>query len=236
MERQDGRVSDHGRFFVAGMLVFGLLAFLASRSAVVLHKFELPFLLAQAKIFSKYLLSEEYQTELHRIENILRIVDGEVAKRGGYARIRAGALRKAMLTSSKRTRNTTRFLTCILLCLLGLPVVMRAVRANRRLYDHRENVLVQTRKGVEGFLAVTGRHLDPDRAVRLRNMPTAENLADAFSAVRMRVNIPCSLVARLFPRGTKERMVLLGYGKERVAFAVEKTADRVGGNKEREEI
>ena len=231
VERQDGRVSDQGIFFVAGIFVFGLLACFASRSAVVLHRIELPLLRTQAKIFSRYLISKDHEMELRRIETILGIVDSEVAKTGSYARIKTEVLRKAMINASKQTKNTTGILACVPLCSLGSLVAIRAVRVRRRLYDRRENVRPSGRKGVEGFLGVTGRYLKPDAAARLRKAPTPENLADAFSAVRMEVNIPCSVVARLFPRGTKERMVLLGYGKVRVAFAGEEMRNEVCRNK-----
>ncbi len=221
MERQDGRVSDQGMFFVAGIFVFGVLAFFASRSPVVLHRIELPLLRAEAKIFTCCPTGEAHGMELSRIENILAILDTEVARTGNYTRINGRALRKAMTSASRRTRRTGRILACTLMCMLGSLVMAQVFRVRRRLYDSRESVRTTGKRGIEGFLRVTERHLDPDMRALLSRAPTPENLIDAFSAVRAKVNIPCSVVARLFERGTRERMALLGYGKTQVVFADE---------------
>lgn len=221
MERQDGKVSDHGVFFVAGIFVFGVLVFFASRSPVVLHRIELPLLRIQAKIYSYCPIGGDRGMELPRIENIFAIVDAEVARTGNYGRINTKALRKAMIAASASTRSATRIVSCTLVFALGSLVAIRTVRSRRRLYDHRENVRIAGGKGVEGFLRVAGRHLDPDMAARLSRAPTPERLAEAFGAVREKVNMPCSVVARLFERGTRERMALLEYGKARVTFAEE---------------
>jgi len=236
VDRQDGRVSDHGVFFVAGIFMFGLLAYCASRSAVVVHRVELPLLREQARIYSRFPLGRDHEMELRRIENILRIVDGEIARRGNYARIKAAVLRKAMINASGRTAKTTLILTCIILCSMGSFILIQAVRVHRRLYDSRENVRVSRRRGVEGFLGVAGRHLKPGMEARLREAPTPENLAEAFGVVRMKVNIPCSVVARLFPPETKERMALLGYGKVGVIFADEGMRDEACRKKKGKEI
>jgi hypothetical protein len=236
VERQDGKASDHGIFFVAGIFVLGLLAFVASRSPVVLHRIELPLLRIQAKIYSCFPIGEDHGTELLRIENILAIVDAEVARTGNYGRINTKALGKAMTAASRSTKSTTRILSCTLVCVLGSLVAIRTVRVRRRLHDNRENVLVGRRQGVEGFLQVTGRYLEPDTAVHLSREPTPERLADAFSAVRAKVNIPCSVVARLFERGSRERMALLGYGKVSVTFADEKMDAGICRNKSGKEI
>jgi len=222
VERQDGRVSDHAVYFVAGIVIFGLLAYLASRSAVVLHKVDLPTLRMQAKTFS-LLPGDDHAIELLRIANISRIVDTEVARRGSYERIRAAALRKAITDASGKTRNTMRILVCVLLGSLGSLVTIRTARAHGRLHDSRENVRLSERAGVEGFIRIVGRYIDPGMAARLKESPTSENLADAFRVARDRVNIPCSTVARLFPKGTPERMALLEYGKVHVRFAVDAT-------------
>jgi len=230
VERQDGRVSDQGIFFVAGIFVFGVLAFLASRSAVVLHRIELPLLRAEARILTCCPMGEVHGMELSRIEDILAIVDTEVARTGNYARINGGALRRAMTSASRRTRRTERVLACTLLCLLGFPVMARTFRARRRLYDSRESARAPGGRGIEGFLRVTEKHLDPGMKALLSKAPTPENLIDAFTQVRAKVNIPCSVVARLFGRGTRERMALLGYGKTRVAFADEEMGRRICRN------
>ncbi len=236
MERQDGRVSDHGIFFVAGIFIFGILAFFAFRSPVALHRIELPLLRVQAHIFSCCPIGEDHGMELRRIEHIIAIVDTEVERTGNYSRINAGALRKAVIAASRRTKRTVRILTCVLLCVLGSFVAMRIARVRGRLYDRRENVRVRGGSGVEGFLRVAGRHLEPDTAARLKKAPTPEDLADAFAAVRKKVNIPCSVVGRLFAKGTRERMVLLGYGKVRVAFAGEEMGGEIYRNKNGKEV
>jgi hypothetical protein len=236
VERQDGKVSDHGIFLVAGIFVLGVLAFLASRSPVVLHKIELPLLRIQAKIYSCCPIGEGQGMELRRIEHIIAIVDTEVERTGNYSRINAGALRKATVAASGRTKGTGRVLTCILLCGVGSFVAIRTARVRGRLYDSRENVRVPRRMEIEGFLGMTGRYLEPDTAACLKKAPTPENLADAFSSVRTKVNMPCSVVARLFKPGTPERMALLGYGKVRVTFAREETDGGICGNKNGKEI
>ncbi|HOD76062.1 MAG TPA: hypothetical protein PKJ17_08545 [Syntrophorhabdaceae bacterium] len=236
MERQDGKASDHGIFFVAGIFVLGLLGFFASRSPVVLHRIELPLLRIQAKIYSCCPTGEGHAMELLRIENILAIVDREVGRTGNYGRISTKALGKAMTAASERTKRTTRILSCALVCALGSLVAIRSVRVRRRLHDNRENVRFSRRKGVEGFLQVAGRYLEPDMAVRLGSAPTPEKLADAFGVVRAKVNMPCSVVARLFERGTRERMALLQYGKVRVTFADEETDGGIRRNKIEKEI
>jgi len=43
-------------------------------------------------------------------------------------------------------------------------------------------------------------------------------LGDAFNTAREKVNIPCSVAARLFPKGFRERLVLLEYGKTKVVI------------------
>lgn len=225
MERQDGRVSDHAVYFVAGIVIFGLLAYLASRSAVVLHRVDLPTLRAQAKTFSHLFPGDDHAIELRRIENISRIVDTEVVRTGSYERIRTAALRKAITDASQKTRNTMRILVCVFLGSLGSLMIIRTARAHGRLHDNRENVRLSERAGVEGFLRIVGRYIDPGMAARLKESPTSENLADAFRAARDRVNIPCSTVARLFPKGTPERTALLEYGKVQVRFAVDATTD-----------
>lgn len=236
MERQDGRTSDHGVFFVAGIFVIGLLACFVSQSPVVLHRIELPLLRMQAKVYSCCPIGRDHGVELLRIDNILAIIDREIARTGNYGRINARALRKAMTAASRSTKSTTRILSCTFLCALGSLVAIRTVRVRRRLYDKRENVRTGRGKGVEGFLGVAGRYLEPDMAVSLSREPTPERLADAFSAVRAKVNMPCSVVARLFERGTRERMALLGYGKVRVTFADEELDGGIRLNKSRKEI
>jgi len=230
VERQDGRVSDHAVYFVAGIVIFGLLAYLASRSAVVLHRVDLPTLRVQAKIFSHLLPGDYHAIELRRIENIARIVDAEVARRGSYERIRTAAFRKAITDASCKTRNTMRILVCVLLGSLGSLVIIRTARVHGRLHDSRENVRLSERAGVEGFLRIVGRHIDPGMAARLKESPTSENLADAFRVARDRVNITCCTVARLFPKGTPERTALLEYGKVYVRFAVDATTDGSQGD------
>lgn len=225
MERQDGRVSDHAVYFVAGIVIFGLLAYLASQSAVVLHRVDLPIIRVQAKTFSHLLPGDDHAVELRRIENIARIVDAEVARRGSYERIRTAAFRKVLTDASGKTRNTMRIFVCVLLGSLGSLVIIRTARARGRLHDSRENVRLSERAGVEGFLRIVGRYIDPGMAARLKESPTPENLAGAFRAARDRVNIPCCTVARLFPKGTPERRVLLEYGKVHVQFTVDAATD-----------
>ncbi len=236
VERQDGKVSDQGIFFVAGIFVFGVLAFLASRSAVVLHRIELPLLRAEARILAWCPMGEVHGMELSRIENILAVVDTEVMRTGNYTRINGGALRRAVTTASRRTRKTGRILACTLLCFLGSLVMAQTFRVRRRLYDSRESVRAPDRRGIEGFLRATEDHLDPGMKALLSKAPTPENLIDAFTQVRAKVNIPCSVVARLFGRGTGERMALLGYGKTRVAFADEEMGSGICRNETREEV
>jgi len=221
VEQRDGRASGHGIFFVMGLFIMGILVYFAFQSAMVVHRIELPFLRLQAETYSRFLFSDAGERELHRIENILALVDSEVARTGNYARIRTGSLKRAISNASKKTRSTTRVLACIFLGLPGSFIIARSCGMRRRLYDSRENVRISGRKGVEGFLGIAGTHLGPDEANRLREAPTAENLAEVFSAVRMKVNIPCSVAARLFPRGTRERLALLEYGKVQVVFAGE---------------
>jgi len=225
VERQDGRVSDHAVYFVAGIVIFGLLAYLASRSAVALHRVDLPILRVQAKTFSHLLPGDDHAIELRRIENIARIVDTEVTRRGSYERIRTAAFRKAITDASGKTRKTMRILVCILLGSLGSLVIIRTARAHGGLYDSRENVRVPEKAGVEGFLRIVGGYIDPGMAARLKESPTSENLADAFRVARDRVNIPCCTVARLFPKGSPERRALLEYGKFQVHFAVGATTN-----------
>ncbi len=219
MERQDGRVEDHAIYFAAGIVIFGLLAYFASRSAVVLHRIDLPVIRLQAMAFSRCLPGDDHEIELRRVEYILRIVDAEVGRRGSYATIRTTALNKAITAASKKTRKTTQTFVCAVLGFMGSLVIIGTAKVRGRLYDSRENFRVPERAGVEGFLRIVGRHLDPDMAERVRKSPVPENLGDAFRAARDRVNIPCSTVARLFPKGTPERLALLEYGKTGVAFA-----------------
>lgn len=223
MERQDSRVGDHAIYFAGAIVILGLLAHCASRSAVVLHNIDLPLIRLQAKIFSRC-LPGDHQVELRKVENILRIVDAEVGRRGGYATIRTAALRKAIVAASRNTRKTARNLACAVLCLMGSLMMIRTVKGHRGLYDSRENVRVPERAGVEGFIRIVGRHLEPGMAERVRRSPTPENLGDAFRAARDRANIPCSTVARLFPKDAPERLVLLGYGKTGITFASNVTA------------
>lgn len=219
MERQDGRVGDHAIYFAAGIVIFGLLAYFASRSAVVLHRVDLPVIRLQAKIFSWCFPGDDHKIELHRVEYILGIVNAEVVRRGGYATIRTAALKKAVIAASKKTRKTTQTFACAVLGLLGSLVTIRTMKVRSRLYDSRENFRVPERAGVEGFLRIVGRYLDPGIAERVRKSPAPENLGDAFRAARDRANIPCSTVARLFPKGSPERLALLAYGKTGVTFA-----------------
>jgi len=233
MERQDGRVGDHAIYFAAGIVIFSLLAYLASRSAVVLHRIDLPIIRLQAKTFSWCLPGDDHEKEWRRVENILRIVDAEVVRRGSYVTIRTAALKKAIMAASKKTRKTAQTLACAVLGFMGSLVIIRTVKVHSRLYNSRENFRVPERAGVEGFLKIVGRYLEPGMAERIRKSPAPENLGDAFRVARDRVNIPCSTVARLFPKDTPERMALLGYGKTGVVFAAAATA--VGAISERQE-
>ncbi len=82
-----------------------------------------------------------------------------------------------------------------------------------------ENISAFQGNGVEGFIQLVGKHVEPGTIELIKRSPTSCNLGQAFRAARENVNIPCSAAARLFPRGSRERLALLEYGKANVRFA-----------------
>ena len=108
---------------------------------------------------------------------------------------------------------------------------MWAMKSRSRIFDVGKDTSFRT-VGVDGFLGVVGEHLGPDMIRMVRSSPTPENLAEAFTMAREKANIPCSLVGRMFPRDSRERLVLMEYGKTHVSFDVRKWRAQVA----REEV
>ncbi len=219
MERNETRGSDHAVYIVVSIVILGLLAYFASQSVIVVHRVELPVLQAESNIFGYCLSDRDYEIESQAMKNIRDVLDAEFAKRHDYSAIKTDVLRKVIKDASARTRNCTCIVTCVLMGFLGSIVIIGSVKARNRLYERRENIHPFQQKGIEGFVRLVGTYLGPDMVRQVRKSPTPQNLADAFHAVRERTNIPCSVAARLFPRETKERMILLEYGKAKVRFA-----------------
>lgn len=219
MERNEIKSSDHVVYFAAGIGILALLAFFALRSVLVLHRFELPALNFQAHFFSHIFPSPEYETESYKIQGIRDTLDAQLTKRNNYSTINADVLRRIIRSSSEHTRNCARVLVSVFLGLLGLLLTGIVIRARNRLYETPENVRVPRQNGVEGFILLVGQHLDPGTIELVTRSPTPRNLENAFRAARERVNIPCSVAARLFPKRSKERLALLEYGKANVKFA-----------------
>lgn len=222
MERQGNRVGDHGVYCAVGIAILGLLSYLASQSPVVIHKLDLPILSVQAKIFSVCFFSDDFEKEHHQILKIMSIMDKEAGKRSGYRTINTPALKDTVRKVSVKTAFTARYLTIIIFILAGSLMIISTVRTRDILYDKRENINTSGKTGVEGFIGITGGYLTGEAVSVIRASPTPENLDNAFRAVRERINIPCSVVGRLFPKGSAERLTLLGYGKTKVFFAQEK--------------
>ena len=219
MERQNNRTGDHAAYCAAAVVILSLLTYCASSSAFVLHRFDLPVNCLQTKIFSRFFLSKDYDIEHRKIRKILYIVDTEVMKRGGYATINTTALKSAILGASKRTRSTTRMIAYALFALNGSFMIYAALRARRRIYGSNMKIEKPAAQGVEGFIRTVGEYLTPEIYERVIAAPTPECLGEAFSTARERVNIPCSIVARMFPKNSRERLTLLAYGKNNVRFA-----------------
>ncbi len=224
MERQDNRIGDHAAFCVAGIAMLGLLSFLALKSPMVIHKLELPILSLQSRVFGACLFDDDLKKENRRISRIISVMDREVKKGHGYSTINTCALRGAVRKASVKTAFTARYIAVILVIAAGSLMIVSAVRARDMLHDRRENVHAYGAAGVEGFIRVVGRYIAGDVISAIRGSPTPQNLCDAFRTARQHVNIPCCAVGRLFPKGSAERMALLGYGKTKVTFAQEKDA------------
>jgi hypothetical protein len=219
LERSEIKSSDNIAYIVASLAILALLAFFASRSAIVLHRFELPVLHFQASLYARVFSHPDYETELYRIRAIRNALDAEFVKRGSYEALGPDMLRKAVASSSVHTGKCTRILASISFGSFGLIITGMVMRARRRLYRTRGDVGRLEQKGVDGFIRLVGGHLDPETIALVERCPTPGNLGHAFSIVREKVNVPCSVVARLFPRGSEERLVLLEYGKAKVKFA-----------------
>jgi len=185
----------------------------------MLHKLDLPILGIQAKIYSKCFFGDDLEREHRQISKIITIMDREVKKRGSYRTINTSALRSHINKVSERTILTTRCLTFIFFIVSGSLMIISTIRTRDVLYNSRENIHKFHKTGTEGFIGVAGKYLPPDVVSLVRASPTPETLGDAFRFVRERVNIPCSIVGRLFPKGSAERLTLLGYGKTSVVFA-----------------
>lgn len=219
MERNEAKGSDSIVYMIASMGIIALLACIASRSVIVLHRIELPALSFQANLYSHIFAGPEYDAELSRMQKITNVLNTEFAKKDNYSTIRTSVLRDIVRSSSVHTRNRTCVLSSALLGLFGLLITGTTMKTRRRLYQTRNDIRSLRKRGVEGFIRLVGQHLSPDSAESVKRSPDPENLARAFEEVREKVNIPCSVVARLFPRNSKERMALLAYGKSRVTFA-----------------
>lgn len=219
MERGETKSPDNIAYVAASLAILAALAVFAWRSVIVLHRIELPVLHFQANLYAHAFSHPDYEIELHRIRAIRNALDAEFVKRGSYAAVRPDMLRKAVASSSVHTGRCTRILASIFLGSLGSIITGVAMGARRRLYRTREDVRRFGQKGVRGFIHLVGGHLDPGAIARIERCPTAENLGNAFMVVREKVNVPCSVVARLFPRGSEERLALLEYGKAKVKFA-----------------
>ncbi|MBP1747997.1 MAG: hypothetical protein H6Q52_536 [Deltaproteobacteria bacterium] len=219
MERNEIKSSDHIAYVVASLAILALLAFFASRSVIVIHKMELPILRFQAGLFNYFLSGHDYEIELYRIQNINNVLDEEFTKNNNYSTIKTDILKEAVRTSSTHTRNSTRILVFIFLGSVGLLIVCTVIRARNRLYEKRENIRSFQDKGVEGYIRLVGPHLEAGMIELIKRSPTPDHLGNAFRTAREKVNIPCSVAARLFPRGSRERLVLLEYGKAKVRFA-----------------
>ena len=219
MERSETKSSDNIVYVAAGLALLASLALAAFRSVIVLHRVELPALHFQASLYARAFSHPDYEAEMYRIRAIRHALDAEFAKRGSYAAFKPDMLRKVVASSSVHTGRRTRVLTSVLLGTSGLFVAGAVMRARRRLYRTREDVRRFGQKGVDGFIRLVGGHLDPATIACVERCPTPENLGNVFRVVRENVNVPCSVVARLFPRGSLERLALLEYGKAKVKFA-----------------
>ena len=219
LERSTAKSSDSVAYVIASLIILALLALYASRSLIVLHRIELPVIEFQAHLYARVLSRSDYEMEFYRIRAIRDALDAEFVKRGSYTAIRSDMLRQAVVVSSVRTGRCTRILACIFLGSFGSIITGVVMRARGRLYRTRDNVRRLEHRGVHGFIHLVGGHLDFDAIARIERCPTPENLRNAFTAVREKVNVPCSVVARLFPRGSGERLALLEYGKPKVKFA-----------------
>ena len=224
MERQGNRIGDHAVYCVAGIAMLGLLSYLALKSPMVIHKLELPILSVQSKIFGACLFDEDFEKENRRISRIISIMDREVEKRRGYRTINTHALRGAVRKASVKTTLAARYTAVIFFIAAGSLMIVSAVRARDMLHDRRENIRVSGAAGVEGFIRIVGGYLTGDVISTVRRSPTPGNLCDAFRTARQCVNIPCCAVGRLFPKGSAQRLALLGFGKTKVTFAREKDA------------
>ncbi|MHB8109899.1 MAG: hypothetical protein ACYDHW_07690 [Syntrophorhabdaceae bacterium] len=219
MERPDTNGSDHVIYCVAGIAVLIALASIALHSVLVVHRVELPTLRWQAQFYAFCLMGGEHEVELQKIDYIARVLDSEISGTGNYSRIKAGVLKKAVKASTAKTRKWTRILTCVFLSVLGLCVTWRSIVARRRLLEGARRTQHTRKRGIEEFIRLTGKYLTPEMIRQVRDEPSPENLALAFSLARAKVNIPCCRVARLFPEKTRERFALLAYGKTQVVFA-----------------
>lgn len=219
MERNEIRSPDHIVYVVASLTMLALLAFFASQSVIVVHRIELPVLRFQAELFSRLFPGTDYEVESYRIQSIKNALDAEFAKKNSYPAIRKDMLKKAVRASSVHTRDRTRILVSILLGSFGLIMIGTVMRVRGRLYETRESIRPFQGNGVEGFVRLVGQHLDPGMVELVKRSPTPRHLVNAFAAAREKVNIPCSVAARLFPRGSQERLAVLEYGKAKVTFA-----------------
>lgn len=229
MERIEKKSSDDFAYVVAGLAILVLLTFFALRSAIVLHRITLPSLHFQASLYTRLFSCPDYEIELYRIRTIRNALDAELARKGSYAGIRKDMLKKAVESSSVHTTACTRYIAAVFLGSCGLLITVNVMKARRRLYGTRKDLRQPGQKGIGGFIGVVGAHLDPGMITLLEKYPTADNLRHAFRMAREKVNIPCSIAARMFPEGSKERLAILEYGKTKVRFACREDAGEVPG-------
>jgi hypothetical protein len=229
LERIEKKSSDDITYVFAGLAILAMLAFFALRSVIVLHRITLPALYFQANVYSRLFSCPDYKVELYRIRNIRNLLDAELAKKGNYAAIRKDMLIGAVESSSEYTTACTRIITAIVLGSCGLLITGSAMRTRHRLYGTRKDVRHPGQKGIEGFVRLLEDHLGPGMVTLIQKYPGPDNLGHAFSMAREKANIPCSLAARLFPKGSKERLAILEYGKAKVTFALQEGTGEAPG-------
>ena len=204
---------------IGAMAVFAILVWVAARSPYILHRFELPLLKTQSAVYS--VVSSVYEKENELLGSFLGLLNDEY-KRHGYRRINAGRARDYAYKYGHATILTTKIISVFMLIGVAVPFIRLSRAAKKKAYDRDQYITLPNARGVEGFIAVIGKHLPADIRERLKTEPTTEDISAAFTIAREKANIPNNLAGRLFPKWSKERIAIYEYGKGIVEYDLNK--------------
>lgn len=205
---------------LGAMAIFAALGWFALHSPYILHRMELPFLVAESRIYS-VVSASVYGKEHRGLTRLLNAMNDEY-KRNGYKRTDGAKARRYARKLARRTIMTTKIVSFTVLACLFIPFLQTVRDARKSAFDRDQYIKTPQAKGLEGFILGVKAYLPPAVLENLRKEPTPANIAAAFTLARQKANLPNNLSGRLFPPWSKERIAIYQYGKGLIEYDMKK--------------